>query len=139
MAFQTNRFRLFRIIPDNITAATTTIIILEDVRCSYKPAMCVDSGFLIEAALDTLREGARTLFDKLDAGMFGFRRLSMRQIGLACRSFQAQALFIFSCRFVVFLRLTHAPCTLSGGVQKDNNIAATAATDIPGSGKYYHH
>ena len=41
----------------------TTFGALAGTRSSYKPAVFMDSGFSVEAAWETLRGGARSLFD----------------------------------------------------------------------------
>ena len=42
----------------------TTFDALERARSSYKPPIFMDSGFLVEAALEILGGGARSLFEE---------------------------------------------------------------------------
>ena len=65
----------------------------------------MDSGFLAEAALERLGEGAQSLFDGRDAEAFWFRRTFVRQVGLTCRLFTPKFHFLF---FGHFWRWTHA-------------------------------
>ena len=41
----------------------TTFCALEGARSNYKPAIFMDSGFLVEAALEMLGGGAQSLYD----------------------------------------------------------------------------
>ena len=72
---------------------------LECACSSYKPAIFMDSGFLVEAALEVLGGGvSRCLADQMQRKVLVYRRLFVRQIGSTCRFFTL-SLFLFLTSF----------------------------------------
>ena len=79
----------------------TTFYALKYARSSYKPAIFMDSGFLVDTSLEMLDGGglSRCVTDEMH-GVFWFRRLFVRQNRLGCCSFTR--LRFYCCFFVIF-------------------------------------
>ena len=100
-------------------------------RSSYKPAIFMDSGFLIDASLEVIRAGGSVAVWRMGCMMsvLFLRGLLCVKSDLGCRTFtlfcSGLHLFFF---FVIFCRWSSSCFTLSDGKRNDNMNIKTVFT-----------